>query len=283
MKTVLDNLYDCRSSRYLENDPLSFCHRYTEPLDQEIVGLIASSFAYGNVNSIKKSVEKILAVVTSSPLHFIEGYDPAFSRNALAGFKHRFNDELDLSALFLAIKIMIEQAGSIGNYFLRYYDKQAEDLTSSLVGFTSSILHMDYSAVYGSKGIPPDSYFPFFFPSPASGSACKRLCMFLRWMVRPADGIDLGLWKAIAPEKLIIPVDAHIQRISRFLGLTQRKQADWRMAQEITATLKTLDSGDPVKYDFSLCHLGISEGCRGTIREACQACAIFDICGVNQK
>jgi hypothetical protein len=117
---------------------------------------------------------------------------------------------------------------------------------------------MDYSAVYGSKGIPADSYFPFLFPSPASGSACKRLCMFLRWMVRPADGIDLGLWKAIPPRKLIIPVDAHIQRISRFLGLTQRKQADWRMAQEITAALKKFDSDDPVKYDFSLCHIGIS-------------------------
>ena len=283
MKIILDNLYACRSPRYLENDPLSFCHRYTGPLDQEIVGLIASSFAYGNVNSIKKSVEKILAVVTPSPRRFIELYDPAFCRNELAGFKHRFNDDLDVSALFLAIKTMIEQAGSIGDYFLRYYDKQAEDLTSCLVGFTSSILSMDYSAVYGSKGIPPDSYFPFFFPSPTSGSACKRLCMFLRWMVRPADGIDLGLWKVIPPGKLIIPVDAHIQRISRFLGLTQRKQADWRMAQEITAALKTFDSDDPVKYDFSLCHLGISEGCRGTIREACQGCAIFDICGANQK
>ena len=86
MKTVLDNLYACRSSRYLENDPLLFCHRYTEPLDQEIVGLIASSFAYGNVNSIKKSVEKILAVVTPSPLHFIEVYDPAFSTECTGWF-----------------------------------------------------------------------------------------------------------------------------------------------------------------------------------------------------
>lgn len=283
MKTILDNLYACRSPRYLQNDPLSFCHRYPESPDQEIVGLIASSFAYGKVTSIKRSVERILAVVNPSPLQFIESYDPASARKLLTGFKHRFNDDLDLSALFLAIKTMIEQAGSIGDYFLRYYDKQAEDLTSCLVAFTSSILHMDYSAVYGSKDIPADSCFPFLFPSPASGSACKRLCMFLRWMVRPADGIDLGLWQAIPPGKLIIPVDAHIQRISRFLGLTQRKQTDWRMAQEITAALKTFDSDDPVKYDFSLCHIGISEGCSGTKREACQTCAIFDICGENQK
>jgi len=283
MKVILDDLYSSRSLRYLQNDPLSFCHRYTEVLDQEIVGLIASSFAYGKVNSIKQSVEKILAVLTPSPHHFVESFDPAFSMAELAGFKHRFNNDLDLCALFYAIKTMLDQAGSIGEYFLRYYDNQAEDLTSSLAGFTSSILQMNFTPVYGSRSFPSNSHFPFFFPSPASGSACKRLCMFLRWMVRPADGIDLGLWKAIPPSKLVIPVDAHIQRISRFLGLTRRKQADWRMAQEITAALKTFDPEDPVKYDFSLCHIGISEGCRGKRREACLTCSISEICGEHQK
>lgn len=283
IKGTLENLYACRSPRYLQNDPLSFCHRYTDSLDQEIVGLIASSFAYGKVNSIKQSVEKILAVLTPSPLQFITSYDPATSMDVLSGFKHRFNNQLDLLALFWAIKTMIDQSGSIGDYFLRFYDSQAGDLTSALVSFTSSILKMDYFPVYGSQGIPANSYFSFFFPSPASGSACKRLCMYLRWMVRPADGIDLGLWNAIPPGKLIIPVDAHIQRIARYLGLTERKQADWRMAQEITAALKMFDSDDPVKYDFSLCHIGISEGCRGQQREACLTCAISAICGENQK
>jgi uncharacterized protein (TIGR02757 family) len=107
--------------------------------------------------------------------------------------------------------------------------------------------------------------------------------MFLRWMVRPADGIDLGLWKEVAPSKLIIPVDAHIQRISRFLGFTERKQADWKMAREITAALRVLDPDDPVKYDFSLCHIGISEGCNGRKREECLVCALSEICGVIEK
>ena len=107
--------------------------------------------------------------------------------------------------------------------------------------------------------------------------------MFMRWMVRPADGIDLGLWKEISPAKLIIPVDAHIQRIARFLGLTSRMQADWRMAQEITAALRRYDREDPVKYDFSLCHIGISEGCSGGKREACLTCALSEVCGENQE
>ena len=184
----------------------------------------------------------------------------------------------DLCALLLACRNMIEEADSVGKYFIGSYDAAADDITPSLVQFTENILAMDYSPVFGSDTIPDDSYFRFFFPSPASGSACKRLCMYLRWMVRPADGIDLGLWKEVSPAKLVIPVDAHIQRISRFLGFTSRKQADWRMAREITAALRELDSHDPVKYDFSLCHLGISEGCNGKDLSKCLKCGISSIC-----
>jgi uncharacterized protein (TIGR02757 family) len=102
--------------------------------------------------------------------------------------------------------------------------------------------------------------------------------MWLRWMVRPADGIDLGLWHGIPPAKLVIPVDAHIQRIARYLGLTSRRQADWRMAREITASLRRLDPDDPVKYDFALCHLGISAGCDGHDRLRCRACPVAELC-----
>lgn len=283
LKAILDNLYACRSQRHLGNDPLSFCHRYNNPLDQEIVGLVASSFAYGKVSSIKKNVEEALAVMSPSPRRFIERYDPSASLNALAGFRHRFNDGRDLCALFLAINAMVRQDGSIRSFFLRNYDSGAEDITPSLAGFSAAVLDLDYSPVFGSLHPPEDSYFPFLFPSPVSGSACKRLCMFLRWMVRPADGIDLGLWKDVPPAKLIIPVDAHIQRISRLLGFTARRQADWKMAREITAALRSFDPADPVKYDFSLCHIGISEGCSGREGEACLDCALSDVCGAHEE
>jgi uncharacterized protein (TIGR02757 family) len=282
LQVLLDNLYAARSQVHLDNDPLSFCHRYDAPEDQEIVGYIASSFAYGNVKIILRNLQAVFEPMGASPRKFIEDFEPERGLRLYAGFKHRFNDARDLCALLLAARTMIEEADSIGEFFLGCYDPAADDITPSLVEFTAAILAMDFSAVFGSAEIPADAYFPFFLPSPASGSACKRLCMFLRWMVRPADGIDLGLWKEIPPAKLVIPVDAHIRRISRFLGFTSRKQADWRMAREITNALRQFDPLDPVKYDFSLCHLGISEGCDGNDRSACLKCAIADACEGNR-
>ena len=279
LKTVLDNLYAGRSQAHLANDPLSFCRRYRSPEDREIAGLIASCFAYGNVKIILRSLEAVFSKMGPSPRQFVEGFTPEEGLALFAGFKHRFNDARDLCALLLAARTMLDEADSIGEFFLGCYEREADDITPSLIEFSAVLLAMDYSAVFGGRAIPADSYFPFFFPSPASGSACKRLCMYLRWMVRPDDGIDLGLWREIPPAKLIIPVDAHIRRISRYLGLTRRNQGDWRMAREITAALRELDPADPVKYDFSLCHLGISEGCDGRDPLRCTACPVNTLCG----
>jgi len=278
LKDTLDALYAARSQQHLQNDPLSFCHRFREPCDREIAGLIASSFAYGNVKIILRNLERIFSVIGPSPRRFVESFDPGEGLQLFKGFKHRFNDSRDLCALLLAIRSLIEAAESIEAYFLAGFDPAEPDITSALNEFSSSLLAFDYSPVFGRPSPPPDSYFSFFFPSPASGSACKRLCMYLRWMVRPEDGIDLGIWSRVSPAKLIIPVDAHIQRICRLLGFTARKQADWKMAQEITASLRKLDPQDPVKYDFSICHLGISEGCDGSSAARCLQCPISTIC-----
>lgn len=281
LKKILDHLYDARSTVHLANDPLSFCHRYQHPEDQEIVGLIASSFAYGNVKIILRNLEAIFSTMDSSPRRFVEKFDPVAGLEQYAGFRHRFNNGRDLCALLLACQNMIKESGSIQAYFSRFHDQSAEDITTSLTRFTAALQEMDYSRVFTSRTVPKDSYFPFFFPSPASGSACKRLCMYLRWMVRPADGIDLGIWHNVSPAQLIIPVDAHIRRIAGFLGLTRRNQADWRMAREITASLRKLDPLDPVKYDFPICHLGISEGCDGKDLTKCLTCAISGICAAG--
>ncbi|HEY5975180.1 MAG TPA: TIGR02757 family protein [Geobacteraceae bacterium] len=277
-KTLLDRLYAARSATHLANDPLSFCHRYADSADREVAGLIASAFAYGQVKIIIGNLEKIFSVMGDSPRRFVESFVPERGLARFAGFKHRFNDGRDLCALLLAIRTMLDEADTIGEYFLAGFDPAAPDITTALNCFSANVLAMDYAPIFGSPAIPADSYFPFLFPSPASGSACKRLCMYLRWMVRPADGIDLGLWTAISPVRLVIPVDAHIQRIGRFLGFTSRRQADWKMALEITAALRRLDPADPVKYDFSLAHLGISAGCDGTNLQACLNCTIAGIC-----
>lgn len=278
LQRTLDRLYEARSPLHLANDPLSFCHRYTDPADQEIAALIAAAFAYGTIAIILRTLESIFAELGPSPRRYIETFDPGRGLKVFAGFKHRFNDGRDLCALLWATHTMIKQAGTVEAFFLRSYEPAAEDLTGALNGYCPAVLALDYGPVFGADQIPADSYFPFLFPSPAGGSACKRLCMFLRWLVRPRDGIDLGLWRSISPAQLLIPVDTHVSRICRYLGFTNRKSADWRMAKEITAALRRLDPLDPVKYDFAIAHLGISEGCDGKDSSLCRACPITGIC-----
>ena len=234
IKNVLDNLYEARSSRHLANDPLSFCHNYPDPVDREVAAVIAAALAYGNVAIILRTLKSIFTELGHSPRRYVELFEPKRGLKTFSGFKHRFNDGRDLSALLWGIRMMIEQAGSVEAFFLRGYNADASDLTGALNNFSSSVLAQDYSAVFGENEIPADSYFPFLFPAPASGSACKRLCMFLRWMARPADGVDLGLWQGVSSAQLIIPVDTHISRICTYLGFTCRKAADWRMAVSYT-------------------------------------------------
>ncbi len=281
IQASLDALYASRSQQHLGNDPLSFCHRYPDPVDREIAAVIASSFAYGSIVIILRTLEAIFAELGASPRRYVENFDPQAGLRIFSRFKHRFNDGRDLSALLWGMRQMVEESGSIDAYFLRGHNAGDRDVSGSLNRYTAAVLALDYTAVFGTSAIPADSYFPFLFPAPASGSACKRLCMMLRWLVRPADGIDLGLWNGVSPAQLIIPVDTHVSRISRYLGLTGRKAADWRMAQEITAALRTFDPVDPVKYDFSLAHLGISDGCDGKDPSRCMSCPIVGICAQN--
>jgi len=278
LKVTLDALYETRSKAHLANDPLSFCHRFPAPEDQEIAGLIAASFAYGNVKIILRNLEFIFSRIGPSPRRFVENFDPEEGLRLFSGFKHRFNDGRDLCALLYGMRLILKADGSIENFFCRGYDPQQDDVSAALATFTAAVLAFDYTPVFGTQSSPENSYFSFLFPSPRSGSACKRLCMYLRWMVRPADGIDLGIWKRVSPSKLVIPVDAHIQRICGLLGFTARKQADWKMACEITAALRKLSPADPVRYDFSICHLGISEGCSGSGSEICAGCVLNGHC-----
>jgi len=278
IKKLLDSLCANRPGERLDNDPLSFCHRFADPADREVAALIASCFAYGAVGIILRSLESIFAVIGKSPRRYVERFEPRKGRDAFRGFKHRFNDGRDLCALLWALRQMIECSGSVNEYFLRGHDGSAEDVTGALTSFSASVRALDYHPVFGTDLMPPDAYFPFFFPSPQSGSACKRLCMFLRWVVRPDDGVDLGLWHGVSPSQLVIPVDTHIQRICRYLGFTARRSADWRMAREITAALRRIDPLDPVKYDFSLAHLGISDGCDGKDAAVCSVCLLSSVC-----
>ena len=271
LKNILDSFYlEYDFAGRMSHDPVRFPHRYQDPLDIEIAGFLASSFAYGRVGLFSVVVEKVLGIMGKSPYAFTLGFDVTEHRKMFAGIKYRFNEHDDVLCLLYLLHTLLRDYASIEKAFKSYYRAEDRDIGSALAGLMNTFLRTDTSAVYG-KDIKPYGLRQFF-PSPENGSACKRANLFLRWMIRDRD-IDFGIWNSIPKNKLIIPLDTHIARISRCLGLTHRKSQDWKMAVEVTRSLMKFDPEDPVKYDFALCHHGISGMCRGKKSEdSCDAC-----------
>ncbi len=279
LKRRLERLYRAYDREFLSSDPLYYLHGFSLPTDREIVGLIASSLAYGRVAGIKKSIEKVLGVMEGDPTGFVLNFRPRVEGRLFQGFRHRFNAADDISCLIYFARQMIERSGSIGGFFLRGYSPDDKNIKKALITFTADVLALDSAPVYGADKLPDKAGVRFFFPSPAGGSPCKRLNLYLRWMVRRGDGLDFGIWNEVSPSRLVVPLDTHIARISVNLGLTERKSRDWKMAEEITESLKRLDPDDPIKYDFALCRLGILDMCPNRVDTLkCSECLLRDIC-----
>lgn len=273
LKETLDRFYrEYNFKERLKHDPIEFPHRYSDPDDIEIAGFIASSFAYGRIDLFKPVIERILKPGDSHPASFILNFNLKNDRKYFRWISYRFNSEDDILCFVYMLSTALQKWGSLRNLFYHNYDPEDEDIQNALTGFISFFLSIDTSPIY-KRNLRPHGL-SHFFPSPEKGSACKRLNLFLRWMVRNKD-VDLGIWDNIPPSKLIIPLDTHIARISQCLGLTQRKAADWKTAVEITSALRKMDAKDPVKYDFALCHHGISGLCKGRGKsDICSACVL---------
>ena len=209
-----------------------------------MVALIASSLAYGRVAQILKSVSTILEIMSPSPCRFLKEISNKKLMNSFTGFKHRFTTGEDISCMLLAVKRMIEEDGSLLNAFASGYRESDENILPALSSFVRRLVH--------ESGGKKNSLIPL----PDRGSACKRLILFLRWMVRK-DRVDPGGWDIISPSKLTIPLDTHMYSICTGLEMTCRKQADMRTALEITGAFKKIIPEDPVEYDFSITRLGI--------------------------
>ena len=262
VKYHLEQLYHRYNSRqWVHPDPLEYLYDYPDLKDRETVGIIASSLAYGRVAQILKSVSYILKKLGPSPHTFLESSSIRSLHKIFCDFKHRFSTGEEVALMLMGIKRVIKQYGSLGACFS---DKFKESDETVLPGLTSFVDELTYPFKGRTNSL---------IPLPQKGSACKKLNLFLRWMVRD-DRVDPGGWHKIPPSKLIIPLDTHMHRISLLLNLTDRKNANMRTALEITRAFRKIVPDDPIRYDFALTRLGIrkDEDSEGFLKQ----CSVID-------
>jgi uncharacterized protein (TIGR02757 family) len=254
----LRSLYHALNRReFVHPDPLEFLYRYEDIRDREIVGLVASSLAYGKVTQILRSAERVLEKL-QSPYRFLTAASRRSLISAFADFKHRFTTGYEMATMLYGVKQTIERHGSLHACFSSALTEEHDTIVPALTAFVEEL-----SSVFTDR---PRS----LLPSPTKGSACKRHNLFLRWMVRK-DAVDPGGWDDVPPSKLIVPLDTHMHRISLQLGLTKRKQADLRAALEVTAAFRSVAPEDPVRFDFAVTRLGI--------RDDTDPKAFLELCG----
>ncbi|MDH4064945.1 MAG: TIGR02757 family protein [Acidobacteriota bacterium] len=258
LKPRLDDLYSAFDLEHVVSDPIWVVRRFRHPADREIVAFCAAALAFGRVQSVLNSVEALVAVMGRRPAEFVRRFEPEVHGAALFPLVHRWTRGVDLVALLWVLRQMLERGGSIEGFFSEGLDPEAETVEAALESFATRALALNLTEAYGTTPAKPGV--AYFFSRPSSGGACKRLNLFLRWMVR-IDRVDLGIWSRVRPSQLIVPLDTHVIRVGRCLGLTRRVSPGWRMAADITRSLRALDPRDPVKYDFSLCHLGMMGAC----------------------
>ncbi len=245
LKELLENLYVRYNRReYVHPDPLEFLYRYDNLLDREIAALIASSLAYGRVAQICCSVAALLDRMNPSPAEFLDGVTEKALFRIFGNFKHRFTTCRELVEMLLGIQRVVAEYGSLHACVAGpLKKKEPSTIIPGLCALVDALL-------------PTASPCSSLLPLPERGSACKRLHLFLRWMVR-SDDVDPGGWKDISASLLCVPLDTHMQRICRSLGMTARKQADMKTVEEVTAAFRRLNPEDPVRYDFVLTRLGM--------------------------
>jgi uncharacterized protein (TIGR02757 family) len=251
LKQKLDYHYKAFDKTQISPDPLQFLHVFSKKEDIELMGFIASIFAYGNVKQIINTLDKILLISNSKPYDFVMNFNKR--KTKLKGLKHRFYTDEDIQNFFSALNNICKQKGSLKNLFIENFKCEDKNIKNGLSSFSRNFIK-EIKIRTKTKKVSPGVR--FMFPLPELGSACKRMNLFLRWMVRK-DDLDFGLWNEIPADKLVIPVDTHVARICKSLKLTTYKNVSWKMGEEITENLKKYDPADPVKYDFAICHIGM--------------------------
>jgi len=272
----LDDLYRSFDHVTSATDPVHIVRRFTSPADREIVGFCAAALAFGRVASVLQSIESLLAVMGPHPAAFVRRFDPVQERLRLEPLVHRWISGRDLIALLIVLQRMLIEAGSIEAFFLQGDVATSPHVGPALDSFSTRALATDLRAAYGRR-VPRQRGVAYFFPRPSAGSACKRLNLFLRWMVR-RDEIDLGVWSKVSSARLVVPLDTHVIRLGRCLKLTRYTSPGWKMALDITNALRAFDSTDPVRFDFALCHVGMMNACGFQKPQGSSQCPLRGMC-----
>jgi uncharacterized protein (TIGR02757 family) len=271
----LDSLYHDYNRVDSASDPVHKARPFTDPADREVAAFCAAALAFGRVASVLNSIDNLLGVIGARPAAFVRRFEPESAPPAMREMVHRWIRGEDLIALLWMLRQMLERSGSIEQFFLAGMNPADQDIGPALDSFASRALALDIRRAYGRRPRRPGVC--YFFPRPSSGSACKRLNLFLRWMVR-SDEVDLGVWHGVAQSKLIVPLDTHVIRLGRCLALTRYTSPGWRMAADITASLRGLNADDPVRFDFSLCHVGMMNACGYGREQGDSQCPLRGLC-----
>jgi uncharacterized protein (TIGR02757 family) len=272
---ALDTLYRDFNREDSVSDPVHRVRQYADPGDREIAAFCAASLAFGRVASVLASIDRLFTIMGARPAQFVRDFDPGAPHPELRSMVHRWTRGPDLVALLWILRQMLERSGSIEAFFLEGDTPASPDLSDALDSFSRRALALDIRRAYGR--VPKRPGVCYFFPRPSTGSACKRLNLFLRWMVRK-DEVDFGVWTRVPASRLIVPLDTHVIRLGRCLRLTRYTSPGWRMAADITASLRQLDPGDPVRFDFSICHVGMMNACGFGRRQGDSQCPLKGQC-----
>jgi uncharacterized protein (TIGR02757 family) len=275
LSNSLEALYAEYNRADSASDPVHKARPFADPADREIAAFCAAALAFGRVASVLNSIDTLLAIMGPHPAAFVRTFEPGGAHPELRAMVHRWTRGADLAALLWILRQILERSGSLESFFLESYAVEEEDIGSALDSFSRRALALDMRRAYGR--VPKRPGVCYFFPRPSAGSACKRLNLFLRWMVRH-DEIDLGVWTRVSRAKLIVPLDTHVIRLGRCLRLTRYTSPGWKMAADITASLRRLDPDDPVRFDFSLCHVGMMNACGFGRKQGDAQCPLKGLC-----
>jgi len=275
MKAALDRLYASFNHPDSALDPIQIVRRYNRLDDREIVAFVAAGLAFGRVASVMASIEALCALMGPQPAAFVRAFDPDRDGAPIRHLVHRWTRGVDLIGVLWTLRQLIEQDGSVERSVARGLDPAAADVEAALEQMSERARAVDLRLVYGRRPRQPGAH--YFFSRPSTGSACKRLNLFLRWMVRH-DAVDPGGWTSIPARQLVVPLDTHTIRVGQCLRLTRRASPGWKMAADITAALRVFDPIDPVRYDFALCHLSMMGACGYGTTQGDSQCALRGHC-----